>query len=117
MARKNNNSFANLPVELIEQIITDPTISYVDVCHFCCVNHRFCDVLNNDNEIWRKKFKLSWPRLYDKAYSLSGFEKNKAREINWRDEVKTRHLFGIHLRSELSALSKEFYKEDEMSSE
>ncbi|KAJ8976442.1 hypothetical protein NQ317_016061 [Molorchus minor] len=52
-----------LPVEIVEKILTNPKISIEDIVRFSLTCQHFQNVVMNSNKIWKTKFFQKWPHL------------------------------------------------------
>lgn len=100
----------SLPIELVEKIIRDKVLDYVDLSRLSCVNRRIRDIVDtNDN--WMIKFQLAFPDIYHKIitvqHSTSGHD--------WKSKLKKRCKVGLEVSSEVAELAEKSFTKTELS--
>ena len=99
----------NFPNEILEKILQDRCLSYVDVSRFSRVCRRFREI-GESEETWRGKFWQAWPRL------PAQLPRARLPATNWRGESQKRVQHGRAVRQELSNFSQRFFSRAELSS-
>ncbi|XP_060594764.1 F-box only protein 21-like isoform X2 [Ruditapes philippinarum] len=97
-----------LPVEIIEHIFTYTILDYKDVLNVsevCSILHE----VGRNNKIWRQKLGQRWPRMLARYQRLKVYD--------WYKEFKSRHSFGVRVKSAVGGLSSQHYLHDEVSKE
>ncbi|PSN50252.1 F-box only protein 21 [Blattella germanica] len=96
-----------LPNEILEYILQTDSLTAVDVCNFGSTCSKFRIITTNSNKLWKTKFEQRWPRLKE-VY-------DRQKVYCWRDEYKSRVLFGKALREKVASMSRKFHKKEEIS--
>ena len=99
----------NFPNEILEKILQDRCLSYVDVSRFSRVCRRFREI-GESEETWRGKFWQAWPRL------PAQLPRARLPATNWRGESQKRVQHGRAVRQEVSNFSQRFFSKPELSS-
>lgn len=104
-----NGCLESLPNEVLEKILTNRSVCYRDLCRVSCISKRFKQIVDNNNELWKCKFRQNWPKLFTLVI---------ADAINdWHRLCRDRHLIGGYLRQEVSKFSEHHYLDEELSNE
>ena len=82
-----------LPIEILEKIYRDERLDYVDLSRLSSVCRRFKEIADS-NENWMLKFKLSYPKLFDKI------PVSKLSKLSWKQELRKRIKFKKFVRQE-----------------
>lgn len=101
----------SLPNELIEKILCNKSIGIYDLCQFSLSSVRYSIVVRESNEIWKKKFQQNYNRLFNNQ----AYQDNDS--IDWKQEIKTRFIYGKVIREQISSMSKLYYHEEELSND
>ncbi|KAI4488773.1 hypothetical protein M0802_011283 [Mischocyttarus mexicanus] len=99
-----------LPEEIIEYILEDESITFLDIIRFSSTcKHLYLTVKNN--QLWRVKYFQRWPRLKKQ------YEKNTPdiKVLNWLNEIKVSMEARRNLMYHLSQMSSKHYKSEEVS--
>ena len=97
-----------LPIEILEKIFRNEILDFVDLSRLSSVCKRFHEVADS-NENWMLKFKLSYPKLFEKI-PLS-----KLSKLSWRQELRKRIKFQKLVRQEVEMMSDKFFSKTELS--
>ena len=97
-----------LPIEILEKIFRDERLDFVDLSRLSCVSRRFKEIADS-NETWMLKFKLSYPKLFDKI-PLS-----KLSKLSWKQELMKRIKFKNYVRQEVESMSEKYFSKTELS--
>lgn len=95
-----------LPVEVIENILTFSKISVQDVVNFSLTCHYFYNVVTKNNKIWKTKLFQKWPQL-------KNLLENK--HIIFQHEVRYIYVLRKRTRELLEKMPAKFYKRYEIS--
>jgi len=98
----------SLPIEILEKIFRNEILDFVDLSRLSSVCKRFHEVADS-NENWMLKFKLSYPKLFEKI-PLS-----KLSKLSWRQELSKRIKFQKLVRQEVEIMSEKFFSKTELS--
>ncbi|XP_054274808.1 F-box only protein 21-like [Macrosteles quadrilineatus] len=100
-------NLSDLPNEIIELILKDQNISYIDVCHFGRTNSRCWNLVNRCNLIWKSKFEQMWPGLAARVY------KNK-KEVDYKEAFMFRLKLGRETMANVQAMSAKYITCEEL---
>ncbi|CAH1155846.1 unnamed protein product [Phaedon cochleariae] len=95
-----------LPVEIIENILTNPRISIEDIVHFSSTCHYFHEIVFSSNLVWKVKLFQRWPQLKNLL---------EIRHINFQHEVRYIYELRQKTRKMLEKMPPKFYKKYEIS--
>ncbi|KAG5871872.1 hypothetical protein JTB14_033878 [Gonioctena quinquepunctata] len=95
-----------LPIEIIEKILTHSKVSIEDVVNFSMTCHHFHDIVMNSNMIWKTK-------LFQKWGLLKNLLENK--NIIFQHEVRYIYELKQRIRKMLEKMPPKFYKKYEIS--
>ncbi|XP_076626553.1 F-box only protein 21 [Colletes latitarsis] len=100
-----------LPGEIIICILEDKQLDFLDVINFSSTCRNLYKIVNDNNQLWKKKFFQRWPLLKD-AYQTN--TEVEGRMINWREETKASLNIRMKLLYHLSMMSSKHYKKQEL---
>ncbi|XP_031849665.1 F-box only protein 21 isoform X2 [Nomia melanderi] len=106
----SNYTINSLPSEIIVRILEDKQLGFSDVINlsFTCKNlHK---IIDNDNELWKRKFFQRWPIL-EEIYRTN---KPKGCIVNWKEEIEISLNIRKKLLYQLSLMSSKHYRQGEL---
>ncbi|XP_063225966.1 F-box only protein 21-like [Bacillus rossius redtenbacheri] len=107
MEEVNNVTIECLPVEIVENILQNDSLTFKDVVNFSSTCRRFREIVNGSNKVWKKTFFQKWP-LLQKAF-------DHQKVCTWRREFAIRLHIGFFVLKKLAEFSPKFIDVDEIS--
>ncbi|XP_035717515.1 F-box only protein 21-like [Vespa mandarinia] len=100
-----------LPGEIIEYILEDPNITFLDIVRFSITCKHFYQIVKDNNKLWRVKYFQRWPLLKE-HYKENSVD---LKVFNWLNEIQISITIRRSLMQHLSLMSTKHYKREELS--